>query len=148
MRGLTGDGDSLYVSQFASTIIKCSKTGTNCHTVAPAAHAGIYGLACARSEGQVYGSCASADYSCVRYDFPVWAVNDTTLISQITLGTMGGCEMFRNDTFLLVLGQMTQDSVFCLRRRSGAAVDVGVDAIRAPTVSVGPGRSSPPCARA
>lgn len=147
VRGLTGDGDSLYVSNFASTIIKCSKTGTNCHTVAPAAHTGIYGLACAPSEGQVYGTCASYDYVCVRYNFPVWAVHDTTLINQITDGTMGGCEMFHNDTFLVVLGQMTQDSVFCLRRRAGAAVDVGVDAIRAPTASVDPGAVITPMAR-
>jgi hypothetical protein len=146
VRGLTGDGDSLYVSQFASTIIKCSKTGTNCHTVAPAAHAGIYGLACARSEGQVYGSTASYDYSCVRYNFPVWSINDTTLLTQITGGTMGGCEMFRNDTFLVVLGQMAQDSVFCLRRRAGVAADVGVDAIRAPTASVDPGAVITPTA--
>jgi hypothetical protein len=148
VRALTGDGDSLYVAQFASTIIKCSKTGTNCHTVAPAAHAGIYGLACALSEGQVYGTTASYDYSCVRYNFPAWTINDTTLINQITGGTMGGCEMWRNDTFLIVLGQMSLDSVFCLRRRSGTATDVGVDAIRAPTVAVNPGSVITPTARA
>jgi hypothetical protein len=148
VRAITGDGDSLYVAQFASTIIKCSKTGTNCHTVAPAAHAGIYGLAFARSEGQVYGSTASYDYSCVRYNLPAWTIHDTTLITQITGGTMGGCEMFRNDTFLVVLGQMTQDSVLCLRRQSAAIADVGVDAIRAPTVAVSPGAVITPIARA
>jgi hypothetical protein len=83
----------------------------------------------------------------VRYNFPAWLINDTTLLTQITGGTMGGCEMFRNDTFLVVLGQMAQDSVFCLRRRMGSAADVGVDDIRAPTASVDPGAVITPMAR-
>ncbi|MEO0082529.1 MAG: FlgD immunoglobulin-like domain containing protein [candidate division WOR-3 bacterium] len=143
VRGITGDGDSLYVSNFGTTIIKCSKTGTNCHTVAPAGHSGIYGLGLAKNEGQVYASTASYDYSCLRYNYPAWTLRDTTLITQITGGTMGGCEMFRGDTFLLVLGQMTQDSVFCLRRIAGVANDVGVSTVLSPPSAMTPGTIAP-----
>ncbi len=143
VRGLTGDGDSLYVCNFASTIIKCSKTGTNCHTVAPAAHAGFYGLALAKNEGKVYGTTASYDFSCVRYNYPAWTVADTTLINQITGGTMGGSEMFHGDTFLLVLGQMSLDSVFCLRRIASAAIDVGAAAVLAPPPTMAQGAVAP-----
>jgi len=143
VRGVTGDGDSLYVCNFASTIIKCSKTGTNCHTVAAAAHAGFYGLALAKTEGQVYGSTASGDYNCIRYNFPAWTVHDTTLINQITGGTMGGCEMFHGDTFLLLLGQMSLDSVFLLRRIPSAANDVGATAVLAPPPTMAQGAVAP-----
>jgi hypothetical protein len=140
VRALSGDGDSLYTTNFTSyPVSKFSKTGTNCHAVTSFNTGSVYGLAYARSESQCYGTTANATQQCYRYNVPAWTMNDTTLITQITGGTMGGCEMMRNDTFLVVLGQMTRDSVFCLRRRSGAVTDVGVDAIRAPGLAATPG---------
>ncbi|OYD17007.1 hypothetical protein CH330_01155, partial [candidate division WOR-3 bacterium JGI_Cruoil_03_51_56] len=142
VRALGFDGDSLYSGNFAtSPICEFSKTGTNSHQVAPIPPYAVYGLAVDLSAGKAYATTADYSYKIIEYSYPGWTVLDSAHIPEIKI--FGGCEMWRNDTFLLILGQCTRDSVFCFRLVAGAAKDVGVDAIVAPASGMNQGAVAP-----
>jgi hypothetical protein len=143
VRALAFDGvDSLFSANFTSApVSKFSTTGTNCHQVAPVPPLAIYGLAVDESRDRVYGTTGDYSRRILEYQYSTWTVLDSTVISEVTL--FGGCEML-GDRYLLVIDQGAHDSVICLDLGGGgAAKDVGVQSILAPTGSMPPGNVTP-----
>ena len=78
------------------------------------------------SGGRFYMSEASSGNSVVaQYDAATWTVLGDTAATPAT--TNGGCELWKNDTFLLLFEQGAPDAVWCFRLIQ-LANDVGVTA--------------------
>ncbi|MEO0108960.1 MAG: hypothetical protein ABIK62_07325, partial [candidate division WOR-3 bacterium] len=116
VRALAFDGESLYSANFnTAPVSKFSVNGTNCHQRAAVPPFSIYGLALDHGHGLVYGSTADNSGELLIYEYPSWALTDSVKIPEIVGGTMGGCETWLGDTFLLVIGQETPDKLHCFR---------------------------------
>jgi hypothetical protein len=143
VRALTGDGDSLYTAGFGVAKIKFSKTGTNCHQVAPSSPS-TYGLALDRTKNIMYMTNASgvAPEHLIEYSFPAWTQTLDTVIPATNIAGNGGCEMFGHDTFLLIAEQTPGAIVHCVRVIP-LGTDVGVDLVESPTGFITPGTYQP-----
>jgi hypothetical protein len=127
--GMAFDGDSLYSCDvYHTTIFKLAIDGGNCHPDAPIPSSTVYGLAIDRRHGRLYASTQNdpGTGTLLIYDYPSLAFRDSTVLPEITSGQMGGCETWLNDSFLLVLGLTTQESVqesvFCYRINEAAGI--------------------------
>ncbi len=143
VRALAFDGDSLYSANFTDVgVVKFATDGTNAHEVAGVPPYAAYGIAIAQSYGKAYMTSADETGMVLQYDYPAWTISDSMYVPE--LGDVhGGCEMWLNDTFLLVLGQNEpMDSVICLRVVPPAK-DVGTQAIIEPNGIISPNPVTP-----
>jgi hypothetical protein len=109
-----GTDDSLYTGNFTShPILKFSKTGTNAHAVGGVPPYAVYGLALDNTMSKMYATTADYSYKIIEYDYPAMTVADSVHVAEVEI--FGGCDMWMNDTFLVVLAQTAVDSVFCFR---------------------------------
>ncbi|MDH5186755.1 MAG: hypothetical protein OEW70_06790, partial [candidate division WOR-3 bacterium] len=141
VRALTFDGDSLICSGFSVPVVKFATNGTNCHQINPAIGS-TYGLALDHTNLRMYSTNATtAPNHTYEFDLPSWIrVLDTVL--PFYGGTHGGCETFRNDTFLLGIIQSPDNKVVCIRIIP-LANDVGVASILAPSGVISAGAQTP-----
>jgi hypothetical protein len=127
VRALAFDGDSLYSGNFSSSpVVRFAVDGSNSHRVMPSAPPyACYGLGYDASGGRFYMSEATTGAVVAQYDAATWTVLGDT--APIPGGMHGGCELWKNDTFLLLFEQGTPDAVWCFRLIQ-LANDVGVTA--------------------
>ena len=127
VRALAFDGDSLYSANFSnSPVCKFATDGSNSHQVGPAPAHAAYGMAYDTTGGLVHLSEApGADPKLAQYDAFSWVVLGDTVLPEFA-SSMGGCELWHGDTFLLVIDQEL-DNVVCYRV-TPLEHDVGVTA--------------------
>ncbi|MDH5683017.1 MAG: hypothetical protein OEZ20_00895, partial [candidate division WOR-3 bacterium] len=147
VRALVHDGDSLICCNFSGNICKFATDGTNSHSLGVTGNS-TYGLGLDKTNLRMYGTEAyssTAPNHIQEWDLPSWAYWDS-IIPWCGGGPelFGGCETFRNDTFLLVALQSVGDGnkVVCIRLIP-LANDVGVASILAPSGVISAGAQTP-----
>jgi len=147
--GYNPSEDSCWTCNFTtSPMAKFSITGTNGHTVRAAAQMGSsYGLAYDATRGCFWlPQAGAAGTSPIwKMSYPGYVVTDSFNPASMGYDLGGGAEMWRGDSFLLVLEQGTPDAIWCFVMEAGPGVDhdVSLASIDRPGTMMNPGSVVP-----